>query len=132
METAKTAGVGGMLESREPRRRSFLVYRQFIKDHYDGIPGKLTAVTGILTGHEALAGRLINKGAFDVRGCKRILDAGCGNGRYSKFLLREADSDALLTAFDLSPGMLRRAKNRLPGNRVSHSLADLTRLPYAD
>jgi ubiquinone/menaquinone biosynthesis C-methylase UbiE len=125
-------GVGGMLESREPRRRSFLDYRRFIKDHYDGIPGKLTAVTGILTGHEALAGRLIREGAFDVRGCKRILDAGCGNGRYSKFLLREADPDAQLTAFDLSPGMLRRAKNRLPGHRVSHALADLTRLPYAD
>src|SRR6266851_5779919 len=92
---------------------SFLDYRGFIKNHYDGLPGKLTAVTGILTGHEALAGRLIRKGGFDVRGCKRILDAACGNGRYSKFLLRQADPDAVLTCFDLSGAMLRRARVRL-------------------
>ena len=123
-------GVTGALESREPQRRSFLDYRGFIKNHYDGLPGKLTAVTGILTGHEALAGRLIRQGGFDVRGCKRILDAGCGNGRYSKFLLREADPDAVITAFDLSPRMLERARTRLANPRVSHVVADLTRLPY--
>jgi SAM-dependent methyltransferase len=121
-----------VLESREPQRRSFLDYRGFIKNHYDGLPGKLTAVTGLITGHEALAGRLIRKGAFDASGCKRILDAGCGNGRYSKFLLREADPDAVLTAFDLSPQMLKRAQRRLPGQRVTHAIADLTRLPYAN
>jgi SAM-dependent methyltransferase len=125
-------GVTGLLESHQPQRRSFLDYRGFIKNHYDGLPGKLTAVTGILTGHEALAGRLIRQGEFDVRGCKRILDAGCGNGRYSKFLLREADPDAVVTAFDLSPQMLKRAQSRLPGRRVTHSIADLTRLPYAN
>ena len=69
----------------------------------------LTAVTGFVTGHETLAGRLIRPSAFDVRGCKSILDAGCGNGRYSRFLLRHADADARLTAFDLSQQMLKRA-----------------------
>jgi SAM-dependent methyltransferase len=122
--------VAAALESRQPQRRSFLDYRGFIKNHYDGLPGKLTAVTGLLTGHEALAGRLIRAGGFDVRGCKRILDAGCGNGRYSKFLLRQADADAVITAFDLSPRMLERARNRLASARVSHVVADLTRLPY--
>src|SRR6516164_6885896 len=101
------------LESKEPQRRSFSDYRRFIQQHYDGLPGKLTAVTGLLTGHEALAGRLIRPGAFDIQGCKRILDAGCGNGRYSRFLLRQADPDALLTAFDYSQGMLQRARDRL-------------------
>src|SRR5438093_8975033 len=101
------------LESKEPRRRSFADYRRFIQGHYDGLPGALTAVTGLLTGHEALAGRLIRPGAFDVRGCKRILDAGCGNGRYARFLLKQADPDALLTGFDLSRQMLRRARGRL-------------------
>jgi SAM-dependent methyltransferase len=125
-------GVAGALESREPQRRPFLDYRRFIKNHYDGLPGKLTAVTGILTGHEALAGRLIRSDGFDVHGCKRILDAGCGNGRYSKFLLREADADAVLTAFDLSPRMLLRARARLANPRVSHVVADLTRLPYGN
>jgi ubiquinone/menaquinone biosynthesis C-methylase UbiE len=114
------------------RGKTFADYRSFIRDHYDGLPGALTAVTGFLTGHEALAGRLIRPGAFDVRGCKRILDAACGNGRYSRFLLRHADPDAVLTSFDLSPRMLLRARARLRNERVSHAVADLTRLPYAD
>src|SRR6059058_5932336 len=125
------AGLGGALESKEPRRRSFLDYRRFIQNHYDGLPGALTAFTGIVTGHEALAGRLIRPGGFDVRGCKRILDAGCGNGRYSRFLLREADADAIITGFDLSQKMLERARKRLGNPRVTHAAADLTRLPYA-
>ncbi len=125
-------GLGAALESAEPRRRSFADYRNFIKDHYDGLPGALTAVTGFVTGHEALAGRLIHPRAFDVRGCKRILDAACGNGRYSKFLLKQADGDAVLTSFDLSPKMLLRARARVRSPRVTHAVADLTRLPYAD
>src|SRR5262245_9524340 len=116
----------------ENEDRAFLNYRQFIERHYDGLPGALTALTGWLTGHEGLAGRLIQKNGFDVRGCKMILDAGCGNGRYSKFLLKEADADAKITAFDLSQQMLRRAKQRLQSDRVSHVAADLTRLPYPD
>jgi len=126
------SGLGGVLESKEPQRRSFLDYRTFIQNHYDGLPGKLTAVTGFVTGHETLAGRLIRPDAFDVRGCKSILDAGCGNGRYSKFLLRHADADARITAFDLSQNMLARARQRLASERVTHAAADLTRLPYAD
>ncbi len=125
-------GLNAVLESAEPRRQSFLDYRRFVRDHYDGLPGALTAVTGFLTGHEALAGRLIRPGAFDVRGRERILDAACGNGRYSRFLLRHADPGARLTTFDLSPKMLERARARLRNGRVTHAVADLTRLPYAD
>jgi SAM-dependent methyltransferase len=128
----KRSALSSVLESREPQRQPFLNYRQFVRDHYDGLPGALTAVTGFLTGHEALAGRLIRPDGFDVRGCKRILDAGCGNGRYTRFLLRQADADALLTSFDLSQNMLQRARKRLHGDRVTHVAADLTRLPYAD
>jgi ubiquinone/menaquinone biosynthesis C-methylase UbiE len=125
-------GLHDTLESREPRRRPFAEYRRFIQHHYDGLPGALTAVTGLLTGHETLAGRLIRHDRFDVRGCKRILDAGCGNGRYTRFLLREADPDALITGFDYSQQMLQRARKRLTSPRASHVAADLTRLPYAD
>ncbi len=127
-----SSGLGRALESKEPARRSFLDYRRFIQGHYDGLPGALTAFTGLVTGHEALAGRLIRPGAFDVSGCKHILDAGCGNGRYSRFLLRHADPDATITAFDLSPRMLDRARRRLASERVSHAMADLTRLPFRD
>src|SRR5205085_1686841 len=121
----------GVLESKEPGRRAFADYRRFIQHHYDGLPGKLTAVTGLLTGHEALAGRLLSPAGFDVRGCKRILDAGCGNGRYSKFLLREADPDAFLAGFDLSQRMLKRARRRLQSQRIRHVAADLTKIPFA-
>jgi SAM-dependent methyltransferase len=131
-ERPASRGLNAAIESSEPRRRPFLDYRRFVQNHYDGLPGALTAVTGFLTGHEALAGRLIRPGAFDVRGRKRILDAACGNGRYSRFLLRHADPDAKLTTFDLSPKMLERARNRLKSERVTHAVADLTRLPYAD
>jgi ubiquinone/menaquinone biosynthesis C-methylase UbiE len=120
------------LESKDPKRRSFEDYRRYIQRHYDGLPGALTAVTGRLTGHETLAGRLIRRDGFDVRGCKRILDAGCGNGRYSQFLLSEADGDAWITGFDYSQQMLRRARKRLQNERVAHVAADLTRLPYQD
>src|SRR5437588_9473631 len=118
--SSSTKGLTSALESKEPQRRSFSDYRRFIQQHYDGLPGKLTAVTGFLTGHEALAGRLIRPGAFDIQGCKRILDAGCGNGRYSRFLVREADADARITGFDLSQNMLQRARRRLGSDRVTH------------
>src|SRR5262249_26789935 len=103
-----------------------------VQKHYDGLPGALTSVSGLLTGHEALAGRLIRPGAFDVRGCKSILDAACGNGRYTLFLRKEADADARLTAFDLSQKMLAGAQERIGSDRVTFAAADLTRLPYAD
>src|SRR4051794_7312996 len=89
-------GLGTLLESSRPRRQPFADYRRFIQHKYDGFAGDLTGLTGILTGHEALAGRLISRRIFDVRGCKRILDAGCGNGRYTRFLLRFADADAAI------------------------------------
>jgi SAM-dependent methyltransferase len=120
------------LESKDHERQPFSEYRRSIREHYDGLPGALTAFTGLVTGHEPLAGRLISPDFFDIRGCKRILDAACGNGRYSRFLLHQADTDASLTAFDYSQGMLHRARRRLADGRISHVAADLTHLPYAE
>lgn len=128
----KGGGLKKAIESKKVTRQPFGEYREFIRDRYDGIAGKLTGFTGLVTGHEALAGRLIRPSAFDVRGCKRILDAGCGNGRYSKFLLRWADDDATVTGFDLSQRMLKRARRRLKSPRVHHVAAELTRIPFGD
>ncbi|MCS6852022.1 MAG: class I SAM-dependent methyltransferase [Gemmataceae bacterium] len=126
------APVRGRSGSQRPFQGSFLDYRRFVQRHYDGLAGALTALTGLLTGHEALAGRLIRPGGFDVRGCQRLLDAACGNGRYARFLVRRADADALVVAFDLSLNMLRRARRRVGSDRVRFAAADVTRLPYAD
>src|SRR5687767_6439316 len=130
--TAQKSVLVSALESKQQQNRSSADYKRFVTKHYDGLPGALTAVTGVVTGHEALAGRLIRPGAFDVRGCESILDAACGNGRYSLFLLKHADPDARITAFDLSQKMLARARRRLNSDRVTHAAADLTRMPYPD
>jgi ubiquinone/menaquinone biosynthesis C-methylase UbiE len=122
----------GAIESKDPARLSTAEYKRLVTSHYDGVAGALTRVTGLVTGHEALAGRLIRPGAFDVRGAKSILDAACGNGRYTIQMLKHADADARFTAFDLSQNMLARARRRINSNRVTFCAADMTRLPYRD
>ena len=120
------------IESKKHQKQSFPEYRSFIQHHYDGLAGRLTSLSGLFTGHSILAGQVLRPEAFDLRGCKRILDAGCGNGRHCKYILRRGDSDASIHAFDLSQRMLKRAHRRLKSNRVKYLAADLTRLPYED
>lgn len=120
------------MQSKKPGRQPFADYRSFVQRKYDGIAGGFTRFTGLVTGHESLAGRLIRPRAFDVRGCKSILDAGCGDGRYTRLLLKHADPDARITAFDLSRRMLVRSRRRLRSDRVTYVSADITRLPYPD
>lgn len=57
----------------------------------------------------------------DVRG-KRVLDAGCGPGLYSQWLL---DRGAEVVALDVSPRMLALAKERTGGRAELHR-ADLS------
>src|SRR5438552_1808728 len=124
-ESSTRGGFKGAIESKKLSRQPFREYRKFIQGRYDGLAGKLTGFTGLVTGHEALAGRLIRPSAFDVRGCKRILDAGCGNGRYTRFLVRQSDPDAIITGFDLSQRMLKRARRRVKSPRLTLVSADL-------
>lgn len=118
------------LESRDLERHDHASYRALVRGQYDGVAGALTSVTGIVTGHDALADRLIRPGAFDVSACRNLLDAGCGNGRYSIHLLRTAPADAELVTFDLSVNMLARARRRLDPERSNFCLADVNRLPF--
>jgi len=98
--------IKGAIESRRPREQTFNDYRKFIQLHYDGIAGKLTRVSGFFSGHDALAGQVFKPRAFDLGGCRCILDAGCGDGRYTRHILRRAAPEAVIAAFDLS----RRAR----------------------
>lgn len=59
---------------------------------------------------------------------RRVLDAGCGTGRTSA---RLAAGGAEVVGFDVSPEMLRRARERVPG--ASFLAADLAEpLPFDD
>ena len=51
-----------VLESKQPSRQPLAEYKDFVREHYDGPAGAMTAVTGILTGHDVLAGQLIRPG----------------------------------------------------------------------
>jgi SAM-dependent methyltransferase len=53
----------------------------------------------------------------------RVLDAGCGTGRYTAWLL---DHGAQVVGIDASPAMLRHAQERV-GGRAELRLADLSR-----
>ncbi|MDW8221491.1 MAG: class I SAM-dependent methyltransferase [Gemmatales bacterium] len=118
------------LQSKLPERVDPTRYNQLIRETYDGPAGWFTLITGYLTGHEPLAKRLIGPKGFDIRGCKSILDAGTGNGRYLRIVKRQADPDAVVVGCDLSLGMLRRARKRLKNSPTLLVQADVNRLPY--
>jgi len=129
---AKPSLFDRLLASKEPERRTTEEYHRLVKQYYDGPAGWFTVVTGVLTGHETLACRIMGPHGFDIRGCKRVLDAGCGNGRYLRVLLRLADAGATLIGCDLSQGMLRRARRRLTNDRPFLLATDLRQLPYRE
>jgi len=56
-------------------------------------------------------------------GGKRVLDAGCGPGRYTEWLL---DRGADVVGLDVSPAMIRQARKRV-GRRARFHVADLGR-----
>jgi SAM-dependent methyltransferase len=60
-------------------------------------------------------------------GDPRVLDAGCGTGRMSRYL---TDRDCRVEGVDLSPGMVAVARRTQP--RLVVTVATLTDLPYAD
>ena len=68
-----------------PRADNFLKYRRFIQDHYNGVAGTLTAVTGFVTGHEALAGRLIRARRVRRGGSERVPRRGVRKRQVSAF-----------------------------------------------
>lgn len=130
--TQRRFSLSRLIASKAPEKWSPDRYRAKMKENYDGPAGWFTVVSGFFTGHEMLAERIIGPRAFDVRGCKRVLDAGTGNGRYLRVLQKQVDSDAELVGCDLSIGMLRRAAVRLKNGKAHLLTADVTRLPYHD
>jgi SAM-dependent methyltransferase len=66
--------------------------------------------------------------------CPLVLDVGTGTGRFPKALLSEEGFAGQVWGLDISPGMLRRARDRLSlfGDRCTLILEDADALPFPD
>lgn len=107
-------------------------YKSHVRQVYAGPKGAILATASLLSLHTPLVERLFKSRKFDLTGSKNILDVGSGAGQISNHLLKFSDPEAEITCFDLSPEMLRRARQRLKSSRPTYLAADLTHLPFAD
>lgn len=121
-----------LVEDQLIRRVSYEEYRERVRDVYSGPQGALLATASLLSLHTPMGERLLRERQFDIRGAERILDVGSGAGQIASHLLKYADPGASIVCCDLSPQMLRRARNRLKSDLPEHVAADLARLPFAD
>lgn len=121
-----------LVEDQLIRRVSYEEYREKVRDVYSGPQGALLATASLLSLHTPMGERLLRERKFDIRGAERILDVGSGAGQIASHLLKYADPGASIVCCDLSPQMLRRARNRLKSDLPEHVAADLARLPFAD
>jgi ubiquinone/menaquinone biosynthesis C-methylase UbiE len=124
--------VNRLLEDDLIRRVSYEEYREKVRDVYAGPKGALLAACSALSLHSPLGDRLLRERRFDLTGVRRVLDVGSGAGQITKHLLKYAPNDAQITCVDLSPEMLRRARQRLQTDAPHYLAADITRLPFAD
>lgn len=114
------------------RRLSLTNYRTRVRKLYDGPAGAMLAFGSLLSLHEPLVGRIFREGKFEVGRYASILDVGSGAGQILRHLVKRAAPEAKLIAFDLSAGMLRRARNRLKSDRPLYVAGDMMRMPFAD
>jgi ubiquinone/menaquinone biosynthesis C-methylase UbiE len=121
-----------LVEFRGINRLSLPQYRARIKNLYDGPAGAVLVLGSLVSLHEPLVGRMFRRRKFDVSECRSILDVGSGAGQILGHLLKRASFEARLVAFDLSHGMLRRARTRLHSNRPSYVVGDVAHLPFAE
>ena len=75
---------------------------QAVRRLYAGPAGGVLRTLSCLSMHVPLSESWLRDRVFDLRGAKRILDAGCGAGQLTGHLEKYADSDASITACDLS------------------------------
>jgi ubiquinone/menaquinone biosynthesis C-methylase UbiE len=127
-----TKALRRLVEFRGISRGSLQQYRNRIRHLYDGPAGAVLVFGSVMSLHEPLVGRMFHRHKFDVSSCKSILDVGSGAGQILGHLLKRTHPQTRLVAFDLSPGMLRRARSRLHSSRPSYVSGDLTQLPFAD
>ncbi len=77
---------------------------------------------------------LVTELAGDLRGARRILDAGCGPGQFT-LLVAKALPGAEVWGIDLAPTMIElacRHAREAGATRVHFEIADVARLPFRD
>ena len=121
-----------VVESKAISRLGIDQYKEKIQSHYDGPAGAVLAIGSMLSLHEPLVGRMIQRGDFDVTRFDSILDIGSGAGQIMGHLVKAVRPDTRLTGIDLSPGMLARAERRVDDDRPAYVAADMTNLPFED
>lgn len=114
------------------RRLSLQQYRNRIRHLYDGPAGAVLVLGSVMSLHEPLVGQIFRRRKFDVSQCQRILDVGSGAGQILGHLVKMSHPDATLVGYDLSHGMLKRARTRLNNERPSYVVGDISQLPFAD
>ena len=125
-------GLRRFVEFKGIRRLSFRQYRDNVRQLYDGPAGAMLALGSMISLHEPLVGHIFRSGRFEVRKHANILDVGSGAGQILRHLLKETAPDARLIGFDLSPGMLKRARVRMKSDRPHYIAGDMMRMPFAE
>lgn len=60
----------------------------------------------------------------------RVMDIGCGTGRYALLLARETDAE--IFAADISRNMIEKGREKKNGQNISWCLSDACRMPFWD
>jgi ubiquinone/menaquinone biosynthesis C-methylase UbiE len=123
--------IGRFVEFKGIRRISLNRYQDNVRKLYDGPAGAVLALGSMISLHEPLVGRMFRAGKFDLTTYRTILDVGSGAGQILRHLIKRAVPEARLIGFDLSPGMLRRARLRMKSDRPCYVAGDMMRMPFA-
>ena len=120
------------VEFKGVRKLSLEQYRGCVKNLYDGPVGAVLSLGSLVSLHEPLVGHMIRKKKFDASRFQSILDVGSGAGQILGHLLKEADADTKMIAFDLSHQMLKRARHRIKNDRPKYIAGDMMNMPFSD
>ena len=121
-----------LIESDLIRRVSYEEYRDKVRHVYSGPKGAMLATCSMISLHAPFGERLFRERKFDLRGVRNVLDVGSGAGQIAQHLIKDADQDARVTCFDLSPKMLVRARQRFKVRTPDFVAADMAQMPFAD
>lgn len=102
------------------------------KDHFDALALEKGTVWW---GHETKAGkaRLSRRAKIAVKEAgiakdSKVLEIGCGNGDFTRYLAEETAAPIL--AVDISPELIKIAKEKIKRPNVSFGVANVEKLPF--